>query len=154
MYLPEDKPLPGKVEKSPMVIIGDEAFSLKTYYETYYVKPFPRRQSRNDRKKDTYNYRLCRARRVVENAFGILAKKWRVFDRTMEMQETTVKKVIMATCILHNYLRVQNCNNYDNELESDEESFLLRNNIANIPRRCSIEAFRVREHFVEYFNDE
>ncbi|XP_008179385.1 uncharacterized protein LOC103308193 [Acyrthosiphon pisum] len=71
LNVPEDKPLPGKVEKSPMVIIGDEAFSLKTYI----MKPFPRRQSRNDRKKDTYNYRLCRARRVVENAFGILAKK-------------------------------------------------------------------------------
>jgi len=71
LNVPEDKPLPGKVETSPMVIIGDEAFSLKTYL----MKPFPRRQSRNDRKKDTYNYRLCRARRVVENAFGILAKK-------------------------------------------------------------------------------
>jgi len=150
LNVPEDKPLPGKVEKSPMVIIGDEAFSLKTYL----MKPFPRRQSRNDRKKDTYNYRLCRARRVVENAFGILAKKWRVFERPMEMQETTVKKVIMATCILHNYLRVQNCNIYDNELEADEEPFLLRNNIANNPRRCTIEAFRVRECFVEYFNDE
>lgn len=56
------------------------------------MKPFPRRQSKNDRKKDTYYYRLCRARRVIENAFGILAKKWKVFDRPMEMQEIIVKK--------------------------------------------------------------
>lgn len=39
LNVPEDKPLTGKVEKSPIVIIGDEAFSLKTYL----TKPFPRR---------------------------------------------------------------------------------------------------------------
>jgi len=50
-----------------MILIGDEEFALKTYL----MKPFPRRQSRNNERLDTYNYRLCRARRVVENAFGI-----------------------------------------------------------------------------------
>lgn len=36
----------------------------------------------------------------------------------MEVQDTTVKTIIvMATSILHNYLRVKDCNNFDNELE-------------------------------------
>ncbi|KAL4131721.1 hypothetical protein QTP88_008995 [Uroleucon formosanum] len=117
-------------------------------------KPLPDDNHETIEKKDTYNYRLCRARRVVENAFGILAKKWRVFESPMEMKETTVKKVIMATCILHNYLRVQNCNKYDNDLEADEEPFSIRNNIANNPGRYTVEAFGVRECFVEYFNNE
>lgn len=38
LNVPEDKPLPGKIEKLPMVNIGDEAFSLKSYL----IKPFPR----------------------------------------------------------------------------------------------------------------
>lgn len=74
LNVPKNKPLPGQVEDSPMVLIGDEAFALKPYL----LKPFPRRQTRNNVRLDNYNYRLCRARRVVENAFGILTKKWRI----------------------------------------------------------------------------
>jgi len=98
-------PLFGKIEDTPMVLISDEAFALKTYL----MKPFPRRQSRNNTRLDTYviRYRLCRARRVVGNAFGILSKKWRVYKGSIELKEDTTIKVILATCILHNYLRVK-----------------------------------------------
>lgn len=103
LSVPKGVPLPGQIEDTPMVLIGDEAFALKTYL----MKPFPRRQSRNNTRLDTYNYRLCRARRVVENAFGILSKKWRVYKGPIELKEDTTIKVILATCILHNYLRVK-----------------------------------------------
>ncbi|XP_022175300.1 uncharacterized protein LOC111037205 [Myzus persicae] len=48
------------------VILGEEAFLLQTYLMT----PFARRNILTKREK-IYNYRHCRARRIVENAFGI-----------------------------------------------------------------------------------
>ena len=72
MNIPKDKPLPGQNESCSHVLIGDEAFALKPYL----MRPFPYRQSRLNPLKQNYNIRLCKARRVVENAFGILVQKW------------------------------------------------------------------------------
>ena len=51
-----------------------------------------------------FNYRLSRARRIVENAFGILVQRFRVYDRRICMDDHNVVKVVIATCILLNYL--------------------------------------------------
>jgi hypothetical protein len=67
--IPEDNQLPGTSCLAPHVIMGDEAFPLKTYL----MRPHPGSQSKGDNEKSIFNYRLSRARRVVENAFGILS---------------------------------------------------------------------------------
>lgn len=70
------KPLPGT--DNSVVFIGDEGFALQTYL----MRPYPKATMINDVKNKKFNMRLSRARRVVENAFGILlAMKWRVFLR-------------------------------------------------------------------------
>jgi hypothetical protein len=86
--IPQGKQLPGQNQPTPHVLIGDEAFALKPYL----MRPFRYRQAKQDRRKEKYNYRLCRARRVVENAFGILAQKWRLYYRPLEVNVETVKK--------------------------------------------------------------
>jgi len=65
--IPEDKQLPGTTCLATHVIVGDEAFPLKTYL----MRPYPGSQSKGDNEKSNFSYRLSRARRVVENAFGI-----------------------------------------------------------------------------------
>jgi hypothetical protein len=55
----------------------------------------------NDESKNIYNYRLSRACRVVENAFGILTQKFRIFYGRIQLSPENTDKVIMAACALH-----------------------------------------------------
>ena len=63
--LPEDEPLPGSDDTMPFVFVGDEAFPLRPYL----TRPWPGRML-TDEKRKVYDYRLSRARQVVENTFG------------------------------------------------------------------------------------
>lgn len=41
----------------------------------------------------------------VENAFGILSNRFRIFHTSISVNLETVDKIVMATCVLHNFLR-------------------------------------------------
>ena len=86
----------------PFVFLGDGAFGLNTYF----MKPYSFRHVSHDER--IFNYRLSRARRVVENAFGILASRFRVFQRAISVQVDTVEVIVLACCALHNYLSTKN----------------------------------------------
>ena len=66
---PAPAPLPGDDKPMPFAIVADDAFPLRSWLQ----KPYPRRLLSHDEK--IFNYRLSRARRVVENAFGILSHR-------------------------------------------------------------------------------
>ena len=62
----------------PFALVGDEAFALSENV----LRPYP---SRNlSVKQRICNYRLSRARRMVECTFGILASKWRILHRPLD----------------------------------------------------------------------
>lgn len=54
-----------------------------------------------------FNYRLSRARRVVESAFGLLASRWRIYRKPINASLPTVNKIVKATTALHNFI-IQN----------------------------------------------
>ena len=82
----------------PYYLVGDEAFALKDYL----MKPFPR--GRLDARQGVFNYRLSRARRIIENSFGILAMRFRIFLTAMELRPNTALLVIKVSVLLHNLL--------------------------------------------------
>nr|CAI5834981.1 unnamed protein product [Callosobruchus analis]CAI5861373.1 unnamed protein product [Callosobruchus analis] len=71
-HFPPPATLPGLQAEVPYVIIADEAFPLMKNL----MKPYPGRELSPEAK--IFNYRLSRARRMVESAFGILANRFRI----------------------------------------------------------------------------
>ena len=102
---PRPEPLPNDntedAQRIPFFIVGDDAFSLRTWM----MKPYGAKAlSRQDR---IFNYRLSRARRVVENSFGILAQRFQVLLRQMH-QSVRNCRIIVKTCVLlHNLMRTR-----------------------------------------------
>ncbi|KAF6212926.1 hypothetical protein GE061_009099 [Apolygus lucorum] len=60
-----------------------------------------------DRRHIIYNYRHSRCRRVIENTFGILASRFRIYRRPIIAKVETVDKIVQATIVLHNWLRTR-----------------------------------------------
>ncbi|XP_065305170.1 putative nuclease HARBI1 [Dermacentor albipictus] len=91
--------LPSSISKWPPCFVGDAAFPLRTYL----MRPYPGRKL-DDRKK-VFHYRFSRARRCIENAFGILVSRWRVFLGTVEGAPELLNNMIQAAVCLHNFLK-------------------------------------------------
>ena len=64
MKLPNDDALPNGVI-APYAFVGDDAFALKKFI----MKPYP--QQNLTAGKRVYNYKHSRARKLLENLFGI-----------------------------------------------------------------------------------
>ena len=67
------------------------------------MKPYPQRNLTEDQR--ILNYRFSRARRISENAFGILSSRFRVFLSTLCVKQDSAVDIVMAALALHNYLR-------------------------------------------------
>lgn len=96
--IPISKPLPGFQEPVPFVFIGDEAFFILNNVRRLYSGKHLTVKQR------IFNYRLSRARRYVECTFGILANKWRVFHRPLNVSIDFAVDIVKACCILHNFV--------------------------------------------------
>ena len=53
-----------------------------------------------------YNCRLSRARRTIENSFGIMVSRWRSLKRNLHITVDHANAVILTCCVLHNIMRV------------------------------------------------
>ena len=111
--IPPASILPDSDILCPYMIIGDDAFSMRTYLMKPYHRRGPVKQER------IFNYRLSRALRVVENAFGRLANRFRVYRAPMHLSPDAAKAVVLATTVLHNFLASRNATELDAEDDDD-----------------------------------
>ena len=147
LNLPEDAMLVDSPQTGilPYMFVADEAFPLKTCI----MRPYPGRYL--EKECLIFNYRLSRARRVVENAFGILASRFRVFRSCLEVLPENAVKIIQASVVLHNFLQSQNSEIF--EVEGDMPSGTLqgveRRTTGNRPSNA---AAAVRNKLKTYFS--
>ena len=115
------------------------------------MQPFVRNALTNER--CIFNYRLSRARKVVEIAFGILANQWRIFHRCINLNPDNVTTVVKATVLLHNILTVPadkvHTEVIDNRAKIFDDAF---QDLANVGSQHATAANDVRNYFTEYFN--
>lgn len=119
LHVPEIGILPGTQNIHNIMFLADQAFPLKSWL----MRPYPASSLNHDRK--IFNYRLSRARRIVENAFGILAARWRIFCRPMEMTPDHAVHIVKAAVVLHNFLKY--CDSKFNPVTKYEPTQFLDN---------------------------
>lgn len=166
MNLPEPQAILADEIPLPYVIVGDEAFPLSEYL----LRPYPGRGGLSQERK-IYNYRLSRARRMIESSFGILCSQWRILRRPIDTTVDTCMKIVQAIICLHNWLRIKDIdhNEYipsnlidqDNSysfisdtLSSDSDEGALRNITQCGSNLGSRKAMMIRDTFCHYFNSE
>lgn len=148
----------------PFVIVADDAFPLKPNI----MKPYASRGL--TREKRIFNYRLSRARRISENAFGILANRFRVFLTPMQLSTESAEKAVLASCALHNFLRENSPNQYtpsgtfdieDLETGIVQEGSWRSENLNSFQSirvtgasNYAFDAKDIREEFCRYFSSE
>lgn len=145
---------PGSDKIIPYVIVGDEAFRLHKHI----MKPYTRKSVRDNHSETVFNYKLNRARRLSENAFGLLSQIFRIFYQPINLETTTIDDLIWVCCCLHNMLR-------EGYLETNKQPFFESDNVEQtpinnmIPMSCrggfsSFESFEVRGLHKDFFNNE
>lgn len=143
-YLPDSNIL------LPHVIVGDEAFTLHEHI----MKPYCKKQALIDYKKRTFNYHLSRARRVSENAFGIMCATFRIFFTPINIKPETADLIIFVCCSLHNMLR-RDYSSARPSTEVENTEGLPSDNmipLAGSGGFAKSEGFQVRSRFTDYFN--
>ena len=88
----------GSGTEMPFTILGDEVYPLKTYL----MKPFARKDLRWEER--VFNYRLSRAMRCVECAFGFLTVKQPLLNKPIETNVNNTERVVRCICLLHNII--------------------------------------------------
>lgn len=163
MDLPENAKI-GSVEL-PFVFVGDDAFPLNDRI----MKPFspPRGGTLEDTEK-IFNYRLSRARRCVENGFGILASKFICLGRTVFCHPARAQKIVSACCVLHNYFLKSSRSSYcptsfadrydengyliEGEWRKNVQSMVRLQNKPNRRLKTSESAKQIRANFEKFVN--
>ena len=52
-----------------------------------------------------YNYHHSKATQVIENTFGILCSRWKIFFTPIHANVKNVENIVMASIAQHNYLK-------------------------------------------------
>eukprot|EP00102_Acyrthosiphon_pisum_P018923 XP_016656133.1 PREDICTED: uncharacterized protein LOC107882382 [Acyrthosiphon pisum] len=165
IMFPPDEPLPLRELHVPYLLVADDAFA----FTPRIMKPYSGVYEKGSKER-VFNYRLSRARRVVENVFGIMSSVFRVMRKPMLLEPEKVTNITLTCALLHNYLKKSKSSSskyspngiFDIENEEgqiipgtwrqEQNSMASLLPIRNIPRRPGTEAKIIRDEYATYFS--
>ena len=132
----------------PLVNLGDPAYPLLRWM----MKPFPDcgrlTQERN------FNYRLSKARVVVENAYGRLKGRRRVLTKRIDVRLEDVSDIDAACCVLHNICEAHG-ETFDEELlDNSFRSTCTCNSHVEVVQDRQSDAEAIRNALMVHFSEE
>lgn len=149
----------------PYVLVGDEAFHLTDFL----LRPYPGKGGLTH-EKNIYNYRLSRARRTIENTFGILVSQWRILKKPIDATIKNTMQIVQAIICIHNWLRKQDLDKNEyisaDMIDCDEPNGFIPGNWRKMDNSAlrdlgncgtnnsSRAAMNIRNEFCDYFNGE
>ncbi|KAM3874193.1 putative nuclease HARBI1 [Diretmus argenteus] len=96
------------------LLLGDSGYGQSKFLFTPYLNPITAPQKR-------YNRAHIRTRGMVERMFGIWKNRFQCLRNTLRFNPRRCSIVIIATAVLHNYLRRQHCPDPPGEEEDEAD---------------------------------
>lgn len=127
-------------------VLGDSAYPLQSWL----LKPFPD-NGRLTAEQHTYNKKMCRARVVVENAFGRLKGRWRCLMKRNDGDIELVKSMVLTCCALHN-LCERHGEDYQHEWDAPVAAAVAEQPAVALRQGAVEEGRDVREGLMRYLN--
>lgn len=146
--LPGFYQLPNSNLRLPLCFIGDDAFPLRPHI----MKPYSHLNLNAE--EEHFNYRISRARVVVENAFGILTNRFKIFHRAIDLHPRKIMTLIKATACLHNYLITKNHREYVQFANPPAAQSVFMRNLTPQHELPDNDAKNIRESYKHYVNNE
>ena len=129
-----------------LLLIGDPAYLLLDWL----IKPF-QDNGRLSREHHLFNYRLSRARIVVENALGRLKGHWHCLLKRNDASIVNVPDIVGACVTLHNLCEMQSNSFIDEWLYSDSIQTPNTTPASNYTVCNAHKASVIRNALVSYF---
>ena len=98
------------------LLAGGSAYPLTNWL----AKPYPYR-GRLTPEQRKYNVKFSALRSIVERAFGTLKARWRIALKKVEQKPSTLKKTVIAACVLHN-ICIERGDLYDTDKNGSDDS--------------------------------
>lgn len=102
LNVPGFETLPGRTCPVPYVFVADDAFALSTYM----MKPYPGHKPGSSTSERIFNYR---ARRIIENVFGIMSSKFRILLKPIVLAPDKTELIVLVCIYLHNFFAQKQC---------------------------------------------
>ena len=113
----------------------------------------------NIKSKHFNNFSLSRARRTIENTFGIMSGKFRLLRQPMDQHYDNAVKSVKAITVLHNFLRERSIQTGERISDSKKSDVIINSAMTSVAsgkqfnRSGNVKAKAMRDNLADYFYD-